>query len=317
MRYQTVLLLTCCVALTGCGKGNSLSNLPEQELQKRCQTAVQSGDYATARAFVDEMVRRKPEDFDALAGRGIVLAFAGRFEDAEKDFRACIAIDEEKGQQVRFFAADRILWRARELSTKGDNKAAISLLDGVITMYPKSGMAYHDRGAAKIGTGDYHGAIADLTKAIEHDGGNNRFGDSHTLRARAKEALGDEAGAQADRDSAEAKVPPRPKDEVTLDFNRVLTSAEKSVVMDFIMRNIKEYRGWNWSSIDFSTHTSVHVKPVANEKAFVESIEIGIVEKTGNRRYRLTLQEDMVQDLLKKRTTDSTVPSEGAPSDVQ
>lgn len=206
MKHAMALVLACAVALAGCGKGNPLSGLSEEELQKHCQTAMQAQDYAKARTFVDEMVRRQPNDLDALATRGIVFAFASQFADAERDFQSCISIDEKKGKHARFFAADRVLWRSRELSMKGDNKAAITLLDGVLTMYPESGMAYHERGGAKIDTGDYNGAITDLTKAIDHDSGNNRFGDSYELRARAKEALGDKDGAQKDRDLASEKM---------------------------------------------------------------------------------------------------------------
>ena len=64
----------------------------------------------------------------------------------------------------------------------------------VLLLFPESGMAYHDRGGAKIELNDFSGAVEDLTAAIKHDEGNNQFGDSYMLRARALRGLGEGAG---------------------------------------------------------------------------------------------------------------------------
>jgi hypothetical protein len=54
--------------------------------------------------------------------------------------------------------------------------------------------------------GDYQGALKDFTLAIEHDQGNNRFGDSLLLRSRAKEKLGHNEGAKQDQALSEKQA---------------------------------------------------------------------------------------------------------------
>jgi len=183
--------------------GSCLQTLSDEELQQRFQAYMKRQEYNQALQIANEMVRRKPNEFDALSKRGIIFALIGRYKDAERDFESCIAINKEKGEQVRVFTADRIFWRSRGLSAQGDHEKAIDMLDWIIAMYPTARMAYLDRGGEKLAIGDYKGAIDDFSKAIELDTGNNDSGNSYELRARAKEAIGDKAGAVQDRQRAE------------------------------------------------------------------------------------------------------------------
>ena len=172
------------------------------ELRTSVEAAMKSEDYTTAEAGLTSMIANDPKDFDALAGRAAVRIVLGNAEGAAEDFDAAIKVDEEKGKKLKFFIADRSIWRARELDMKKRYPEALKIYDVLLVLYPESGMAYHDRGGLKTTLGDYEGSIADLTKAIEFDEGNNSAGDSYVLRARAKRAKGDEEGAKADEAKA-------------------------------------------------------------------------------------------------------------------
>jgi len=177
----------------------SLSNLPEMELIVQFNLSIDSQNYNQAVMLTNEMLKRTPDNYDVLAMRGMALVLLGRIEEADKDFQACIALDAKVGNKVRSAAVYALMRQARDASMQGDNKFAIKQLDGVLLMYPESGIAYHERGAEKIETKDYKGAVLDFTKAIKYDKGHNRFGDSYLLRSRAKDALGDKEGAKTDR----------------------------------------------------------------------------------------------------------------------
>ena len=194
------LLIIATLAILGCSERSETqkeTRTPD-ELRAAVEAAMKSEDYTAAEEALTSMISNDSNDFDAVGGRAAVRVFLGDVDGATKDFEAAIKIDEEKGEKLKFFIADRSIWRARELDMKKRYPEALKIYDVLLALYPESGMAYHDRGGLKTSMGDYDGAIADLTKAIEFDEGNNSAGDSYTLRARAKRAKGDEDGAKAD-----------------------------------------------------------------------------------------------------------------------
>ncbi len=194
------LLIIITLAIVGCSDRSETqkeTRTPE-ELRAAVEAAMQSEDFTAAEKALTSMIANDSSDFNAVSGRAAVRVFLGDVDGAVKDFDAAIKIDKEKGEKLKFFVADRSIWRARELDMKKRYPEALKIYDVLLTLYPESGMAYHDRGGLKTSMGDCDGAIADLTKAIEFDEGNNSAGDSYTLRARAKRAKGDEDGAKTD-----------------------------------------------------------------------------------------------------------------------
>jgi tetratricopeptide (TPR) repeat protein len=176
-----------------------------EEIRQSVQAAIKAEDYLKAEKELTELITLDPKSFDSLIGRAAVRLLLGDASGSEADFKAAVGLDAEKGAKARFNIADRAMWRAREFDMKGQKGEALKIYDVLLTLYPKSGMAYHDRGGLKTDMKDYDGAIADLTKAIEFDEGNNTHGDSFVLRARAKRGKGDEAGAAADDAQANSK----------------------------------------------------------------------------------------------------------------
>jgi regulator of sirC expression with transglutaminase-like and TPR domain len=82
-------------------------------------------------------------------------------------------------------------------------KNALSDFDKALELNPKYGNAYHGRGNAKSGLGDYAGAIIDFDKALELDESVMLYSD----RGNAKSGLKDYAGAIKDFDKTIALFP--------------------------------------------------------------------------------------------------------------
>jgi len=171
----------------------------------RATDALRRKDYARAHAELDGLLEVAPRDVPARVQRAALRVLTGDARGASSDFNALIEIDEEKGVKLRFTVADRALWIARKHIIDGEHKEAIEILDVILHLFPDSGMAYHDRGAARFEIEDFKGAIDDFTKAIYHDDGNSWAGDSYQLRARARRAIGDESGADEDEKRAREK----------------------------------------------------------------------------------------------------------------
>ena len=199
MRPLFIPFLLAFFSTVGCSDATQQSNLSDEQLRRDLQNALQAQDYDSAYPIIATLIERNPDNFDLFVARASIHMLTGRGEKSNADFARCLALDKDKGERARFFVADRVVWKARELSMARDNEGAIRLLDAVIAVMPEAGMAYHDRGGAKLDLGDFAGAVEDLTLAIKHDQGNNRFGDSYTLRSRAYSGLGNEESAVADK----------------------------------------------------------------------------------------------------------------------
>jgi tetratricopeptide (TPR) repeat protein len=78
---------------------------------------------------------------------------------------------------------------------KGDYDGAIADCSKAIELDPKYAFAYNSRGAAKDHKGDYDGAIADFSKAIEFD---PKYANAYNNRGDAEDHKGDYDGAIAD-----------------------------------------------------------------------------------------------------------------------
>ncbi len=77
----------------------------------------------------------------------------------------------------------------------GDYYGAIADYTKAIEISPREADAYYNRGLAKHDLNDYYGAIADYTKAIEI---NPREADAYVNRSMVKEEIGDLNGACVD-----------------------------------------------------------------------------------------------------------------------
>jgi hypothetical protein len=106
----------------------------------------------------------------------------------------------------------------------------------------------------------------------------------------------------------------RPVTQLTFDCNRVLTSEEKSAVFSVLMSTPGGPFDRTYSSIDFTTHTIVDVQPITDEDAFVAALDLGHLNRTGKRRYRLTLDESNLRELVGAKTESSEQDGAGQPA---
>jgi tetratricopeptide (TPR) repeat protein len=164
------------------------------------------GDWKGCWADINSALALAPENVEFLSTRAFTHLHLSDFPAAKADFATIGRLDPKNGPNVKLQTAQGLISRARSKSFSGDNAAAIKDLDMVLALFPELGVAYHERGGAKSDLKQYKEAIADFDLAIKFDEWHNEAGDSYTLRARAKRALGDTAGADADDKEAEKRA---------------------------------------------------------------------------------------------------------------
>jgi tetratricopeptide (TPR) repeat protein len=164
------------------------------------------GDWKGCLTDINAALALSPENIDFLSTRAFTHLHLTNFPAAIADFAAIERLDPKDGSKTKDQIAQWLISRARGRSAGGDNSSAVKDLDMVLALFPKLGVAYHERGAAKTDLKQYREAVADFDQAIKFDSWHNRFGDSFVLRAKAKKALGDTAGAEADEKSAKERT---------------------------------------------------------------------------------------------------------------
>ena len=102
-------------------------------------------------------------------------------------------------EKVNAERADFYFYRSEDKSESGDYYGAIADLSKVIEINPKDSDAYNNRGYFRRLIGDYYGAIADALRAIEL---RPNFALAYANLGTAKDLLGDVEGACADWMSA-------------------------------------------------------------------------------------------------------------------
>lgn len=156
------------------------------------------GDWKGCLADMNSALSLSPESIDFLSTRAFTHLHLGDFPAANTDFTTIERLDPQNGPKAKQQIGQMLISRARSKSAAGENAAAVKDLDMVLGLFPELGIAYHERGGAKSDLKQYKEAIADYDLAIKFDAGHNKFGDTYTLRATAKRALGDTAGAEVD-----------------------------------------------------------------------------------------------------------------------
>lgn len=126
--------------------------------------------------------------------RGVAHFQMGEANAAEHDFTTAMATEPE----FSIAQLNRGLLRLRE----GRNAEALEDFDAVIARFEKpTAMAAHTgRGIIFARQGDLERAEQEFTTVVEHARGKERVLDALYNRAREREARGDAAGAQRDRD---------------------------------------------------------------------------------------------------------------------
>lgn len=160
------------------------------------------GDWEGSLKDIDAAIAIHPGTGEIYGARALANLNLGDFKAAHADFDAAGRIDAKTAESVKQRISQDLITRARSKAINGDSAGAIKDLDMIIGLVPDLAVAYHERGAAKLATKQYKEAVADFDLAIKFDTWHNKLGDSHLLRAEARRAQGDAAGADADEEEA-------------------------------------------------------------------------------------------------------------------
>ena len=168
-------------------------------------TKSMKGDWKGCLADLNTAVSLEPKNQEFLAARALAHLHLGSLTNANADFATMQRLDRTNGPKARMEIAQGLISRAREKSAGRDHEGAIKDLDMVLGLYPTMGVAYHERGAARMELKRYKEAIADFDRALKDKAWQDRYAGSYVLRAKAKRALGDVAGANADERAAKKR----------------------------------------------------------------------------------------------------------------
>ena len=174
-----------------------------EAFQYRGLVKSMKGDWKGCLEDVNTALKLKPKSTEALALRAFAHVNLGDANAANEDFKKLENLDPKDGSRARTAVVQNLISKARAKSANLDNAGAIKDLNMALALDSSSGVAYHERGVANLDLKHYQEAIADFNGAIKNNNWHNKSGESYALRAKAKRALGDAAGAEADEKSAE------------------------------------------------------------------------------------------------------------------
>jgi tetratricopeptide (TPR) repeat protein len=152
----------------------------------RAELRIATGDHQGALADLDHVLDLDPGYLDAYINRAGLRAMAGLTEQARADVETGLGIDPGSAH----------LWSVLgQLETaEGRHAEAASAFGAALDADPGLASAWANRAILRFGSGDTEGAVADLTRAIDLDGGAELYFN----RAMALRALGREEEAMAD-----------------------------------------------------------------------------------------------------------------------
>ena len=199
-------------------------------LLELAQSHYSQNRYADAIQKLDDLLKKQPENIDALILRGKAKYRNGDRQGGVNDFQEAIKLDDSQRWSVSSFLnevgdekyrvddyegaindynhairlnpndARGCLWRGKAKQNLGDNRGAIPDYDRAIELNPNHFIAYFERAMAKEALGDYRGAIQDYDRTIELEPGLDIV--VYNRRGHAKVQLGNYRGAIRDYNRA-------------------------------------------------------------------------------------------------------------------
>ena len=149
------------------------SSRPDKKTTTEMALEMESaGNFKEAARLYDQALKTSPRDLKAILGKARCAREEGLFEEATSRF-----------QQAAKIASD-----------KGDTRAQIEALTGVIEIRPNTFNAYSSRGDVLYSLGQYQKAADDFAKVIELDkrnlGAYYKLGNSYYVLGQYDDALG-------------------------------------------------------------------------------------------------------------------------------
>lgn len=190
-------------AITAYSEAISAEPKNAEAYQYRGLTKSMKGDWKGCLEDENAALKLKPKNTEALALRAFANVNLGDAKAANEDFKKLESLDPQDGSRAKPAVVQNLISKARAKSANHDEEGAMKDLNMALNLDSSSGIAYHERGVANLNLKHYKEAIADFDSAIKNNKWHNQFGDSYVLRAKAKRALGDAAGAEADEKLAQ------------------------------------------------------------------------------------------------------------------
>ena len=173
---------------------------PEAELYNRAQDLIQNGRYPMAIQSLTKAIAIKPDFAKAYLSRGLARQHLDQTQAAIEDYSTVIGLKPRNA--LAFY--ERGICHAR----LQDNELALADYDRALQLKPDMHLALGARGMIYLKQKRYPKAINDFNEAIRLA---PNFAPAYQNRGRAKEAVGDTAGARADMQKAAdlmARQPP-------------------------------------------------------------------------------------------------------------
>jgi serine/threonine-protein kinase len=166
---------------------------PFAQAIERGQQQVKANDYPGALQSFDKAVSLRPGSAQALYNRGAVHQHLQQFQMAMNDFSDALRIDPKT--PAPYIALGNCLVHEHR------DPEALVQFQRALELKPDAVLALTGRGNIYLRRKQFRQALADYDKALDI---NARYGPAYLNRARAREAIGDPAGAAADRRSEAA-----------------------------------------------------------------------------------------------------------------
>ena len=164
MKGLTTLVLCF---LIGSAFANDLSSTNIDSLYRAGERAYNSGDYATACKYFDEVLKKDSDHLNAYLQRGFCNTLRKDYQAAVADFSAVIKRNPNH------------LWaytsRGSAYNKLGQYNLAMADFDKVLQLDPKNGEAFNNRGWTKKFLGDLRAACKDWKSSARVGNGEARI----------------------------------------------------------------------------------------------------------------------------------------------
>jgi TonB family protein len=171
---------------------------------QRAGVHMEKGNYAEqfnqcAYQDLDQAVKLDDKNFIAYAGRGLMLMYDKRLDEAKADFDKALLLDPTYSPAYHY--------RSRLYKEKGDFDKAIADMDRTIELAPAESNHYVTRAGLYEQKGDYEKAVGDYSKAIGISADGAVYRDDglksyYELRAAAYRKLGRDDLARQDEETS-------------------------------------------------------------------------------------------------------------------
>jgi tetratricopeptide (TPR) repeat protein len=132
-----------------------------QQLSEHAQTALDHGDYETARAELLQLVERDPDSAEARQRLGTVLQRENRLEEAEACFRAALLRDHDY--------VEALIGLGQVEAQLGRRESALQRFETAVELDPARPRAHYSLGRLLEDSGMIDKALAEYFRALDLD----------------------------------------------------------------------------------------------------------------------------------------------------